>query len=181
MNPEGYVWDSSVKVWGFVYLTMLILCTLMNSSLSECAGDASFPSTLGALVSLSCCLHGCSVASPAWAILSTQMFFSPACPGQHFLCLILLEIHRTLPVCLDVSPRSEELTDPSKVVSYSLSFLYETLTMHTQWLLVLFPASLASFSFILLFLYFPISFSPLKFWKNWWFFSSLIISSDIYH
>lgn len=49
MNPEEYVWDSSVKVWGFVYLTMLILCTLMNSSLSECAGDASFPSTLGAL------------------------------------------------------------------------------------------------------------------------------------
>lgn len=71
-----------------------------------------------------------SLPEPSCLLSCSEWFscFSPACPGQHFLCLILLETHQALSVYLDVSPRSEKLIAPSKAISYSLSFLYKTLT-----------------------------------------------------
>lgn len=48
------------------------LWTLASLSVQEMP---LFPPHLEHLVSLSCCRHGCSVVSPAWAILSTQLFW----------------------------------------------------------------------------------------------------------
>lgn len=118
----------------------------MKCSLSGCAVHGYFPSTLGTLVSLSCCLHGCSGEILGCSDVSSCLILlvypavrsdSPvslhSASLQHvqdinFLWLVLLEVHCASSVGFNVFPSSEKLSATSEVVSYILPSLYRTPT-----------------------------------------------------